>query len=350
MPIFGNTAQMRELQTRSGDLHLSNPWAEEFTERLQSRMRQFGEASQTKTMELEGEFKDFGLKESGSELREARLKEAGLESQKALTNIERAKGRGGKISSLSQLVQSREQKRQRLQQAKQSLERAQEFYKATGSQFQYKETGYNVETPEAATYEQMFDDAVAERRQEYAEMYGYDRFEDAFEGYGMLNYDTNQDGSVAYRGVGQRDIMDMVMSDITGMSYEDLARLNTVHVQDRGNVATHGDLSSYTPDQMEVLRDFFVTSNVGAFEAAASRAEAEDKFRQESVAAAKQQALSGARALEKKSGEKLGSSLEDVQLQLRELDDDFMKKVGSFKSSARRRKVKSVSFDKGRPQ
>ena len=371
MPIFGNAARMRDMETRSGDMHLSAPWAQEFTERLQSRMRQFGEASQTKTMELEGEFKDFGLKEVGGQVREARLAEAGTESQKALAAIAQVREQKGPISSLSQLVQRRQQKRQKLEKARQSLERAQEFYKATGSQFQFQETGYYREAPEASVYENIFDEAVEQRKQEYAEMYGFDSFDSIQnQGYGMTSYSHvyaedsfgnpyGQAQGVEYGNVGQRDILDMVMSDITGMSYSDLAKLNTINLQDRryghtGDqivaIGGSGELKTYTADQMEALRDFFVTSNVGAFEAANKRAEAEDKFRREAAQTAKQQALKGAVGLEKTTGEQLGSSLEDVQLQIRELDEDFMKKVGSFKSSARRRKVKSVSFDKGRPQ
>ena len=179
-------------------------------------------------------------------------------------------------------------------------------------------------------------------------MYGYESFDDAFEGYGMLNYSQNPDGSVNYRGMGQRDIMDMVMSDITGMNYGDLARLNTIHVHDRGGRATHGDLSSYTPDQMAQLKEFFVSSNLQSYEAATARAQAEDEYRRKSVEAAKIQALKSGKALEQTSKESLGQSAEQVQLQLRELDEDYMKKLGSFKTSPKKRKVRQVSFTEGR--
>ena len=91
MPIFTSAAQMRNLQTRSGDLEGSQPlFADMFTARLQSKMKQFGKESQTKTMEFTSRvFEDFGFKEQEGtkRVREEGLKQAGEESAKALGAI-----------------------------------------------------------------------------------------------------------------------------------------------------------------------------------------------------------------------------------------------------------------------
>lgn len=370
MSIFGSTAQNRDLMYRSGDLHLSQPWADEFTERLSNKMNRWGAISKTKTAELTSEFEDANLREQGTEVKERKLKAAQTESQKALEAIEQSKETGGGISSLSKLIQTRNKKKQNLKRAKQALERAQEFYKATGTNFTYEETGYDTMTPEADFYETQFDLAVEQRKQEYVEMYGFENFEDLQEGYAMTDYTIgmkyydNVGGqghgqslkTPEYSGnPGQRDIMDMVMSDIIGMDYGTLAKLNTIDLQDTGMAGTQelyakqGNLRSYTADQMEVLKDFFVTSNIESYKAASSRAKAEDRFRKQAAKDAEGAALRGAIGLEKSSAQEIGQSKEQVQLQLRELDQDFMKKIGAFKTSPKKRKVRQVSFTKDRP-
>lgn len=353
MPIFINALTRRELQTRSGDLADSQPWAQEFTERLASRMTQFGEASKTKSMELTKDFNPFLLENVREERQADQLKLAGAESQKALESINRASTTGGPIRSLSQLVQRRSQKRQQLQQARKSLERANEMYKFGGVDFRYEGTGYTAQDRQAPEFESQFDTLVEQRKQEYAEMYGYGSFDEVNEGYGMLNYTVDESGQAQYTGVGQRDIMDMIMSDITGIDYETLARLNTIHVQDTPEGYAHGGkglwLMDYTGDQMAALKDFYTTSNLSAFKSANERAVAEDKFRKEAAQSARQAAIRSGKTTEKSAEESLGKSAEEVQLQLRDLDEDFMKKVGAFNVGPRKKKVRSVSFEEGRP-
>lgn len=366
MPIFMNDMSQRNIRYTSGSRGSSQAQADEFTARIQSQMKRLGKESQLKTLELTGDFKDFNLNEETADLRKNTLKQAAEESKNALASLS-GPSSFGKIASISELTSRRDQKRQRLLQTKKSLDRAEEFYKASGASFSFNETGYNPFTPEASTYEAIFDQAVEQRKQQYTEQYGQASFDELGEGYGMsqdyLQSNMTAEQYEAYQAadsftekqammleyipegqdnrIGQRDIMDMVMSDITGMSYDDLAALNTYRGSDTD--------ANYTSDQLSAVRDFYISSNMQAFEAANKRAASEDAFRKEAVDQAKSSVLSSGKALEKTSKESLGQSKEQVQLQLRELDESYMKKLGSFNTGPKKKKVRQVSFTEDRP-
>jgi hypothetical protein len=356
MPIFMNDPTMRDVQYQVGSYRDSFSLADLFTNRLSSRMSQFGEAAKTKTMELTSGFQDFGLKDIREERREAGIGKASAESEKALGALAQAKQSRGPITSLSKLVHTRQQKLQNLQRARKSLERAKDMYKMTGTSFEYDLTGYDVKAPEAAAFETQFDQAIEQRKQQYAEMYGFDSFEDMPADYASVGA-VGPQGQSQESTIGQRDIMDMIMSDMTGMDYSDLVRLNTwtqEGYQHSGAgwyqpYAQQG-LQDYTGDQMEALKAFYVTSNLQSYEAARKTAEQEDLFRQKAAKTAREQTIAGGKALEKSATKSIGQSLEDVQLQIRELDTDFMNKLGAFTDGSRKKKVRSVSFDEGRPQ
>lgn len=349
MPIFLSAAKyhdpFRDITHSSRDRQTYSPnWAAAFEEKLTSKMNAWGHESRMKTMDLTSGFEDMNLRDVAAERTQGAMKEAGAESQKSLAAIQAAQQRGGPVRSLSQLVKTRGQKRQQLQQARKSLQKAQDLYKVSGSSFKYESTGYNPFTPEASMFEQQFDEAVQQRKQEYAEMHGFASFDEVPQGYAAVS--SAAQGTET--GVGQRDIMDMIMRDITGVQYRDLVNLNIYDYGTDVNAAGYTP-RDYTTDQMAVLKDFFVTSSLGAYEAANRQAAAEESFRAEAARTAKEQTVKGQKALQKTSKEQLGKSLEDVQLQIRELDEDFMKKVGSFNVGPRKKKVGSVSFEEGRP-
>lgn len=352
MPIFLSAAKYHDpftdIRHSVQDRQTYSPnWAAAFEEKLTSKMQAWGHESRMKTMDLTSGFEPMNLRDVTEERTQAAMAEAGAVSEKSLMALDAAKQKGGPIRSLSQLVRTRGQKRQKLQQARKSLEQAQELYKVSGSSFKYESTGYNPFTPEAEAFEQQFDQAVEQRKQEYAELHGYSSFDEIPEGYAAVS--SMAQGSQT--GVGKRDIMDMIMRDITGVQYRDLVNLNLYDFGTDYAGGMFGDYTAkdYTTDQMTMLKDFYVTSSLGAYEAANKQAAAEEAFRKEAAQSAQQQAIKGQKTLEKSAKQQLGKSLEDVQLQIRELDEDFMKKVGSFKTLPRNRKVQSVPFEEGRP-
>jgi len=360
MPIFMNDPTMRDIQYEVGNYKDSFAIASIFSNRLSSRMSQWGEAAKTKTMELTSKFKDFDLTDASEERRATVVSKASQESTQALEAIVQAKQTRGPITSLSKLVQTRQQKLQNLQKARKSLERAKDLYKATSVNMKYDLTGYDVKAPEALFFEEQFTQAVEQRKQQYAEMYGYESFADMPETYASV-------GSIGYQGqsqsqtssVGQRDILDMIMSDLTGIDYGDLVRLNTWTQEEgymhpgAGWIQPYAELGvqDYTSDQMEALKSFFVTSSMQPYSTAKETATQADIFRKKTAETAQQEILKGQKALKKSADSSLNESLEDVQLQIRELDTDFINKLGAFTTEGpRKKKVRSVTFDEGRPQ
>jgi len=356
MSIFMNDPTMRDIQYGVGSYQESFNLADLFTNRLSSRMSQWGEAAKTKTMELTSKFKDFGLTDVSEERRATDVSKASQESTQALEAIAQAKQTRGPITSLSKLVQTRQQKLQNLQKARKSLERAKDLYKVTGADMKYELTGYDVKAPEASFFEEQFTQAVEQRKQQYAEMYGYESFVDIPETYASVG-SIGPQGQSQTSSIGQRDILDMIMSDITGMNYGDLVRLNTWTQEGYMHpgagwyqpYAQEG-IQDYTGDQMEALKSFFVTSGMQSYKTAQQTAKQEDIFRKKTAETAQQEIIKGQKALKKSAGSSLSGSLEDVQLQIRELDVDFMNKLGAFTEGPRKKKVRSVTFDEGRPQ
>jgi hypothetical protein len=360
MPIFLNDITMRDLNVRSGDAHSSQPLADHFTKRLQSKMEMFGKESETKTAEFLKDIDPAMLREASASKRKARSKEAEVASKDAVKAIAESKPGPRKIVSLGQLSSVRQKKKEQLQKARRSLERSQELYKEAGSSFTYNRTGYTNKVANPAEFASTFDKAVEERKQAYAKQYGFDSFESMGKGYAVDTYSISTDEETgAYSAnytAGQRDVMDMVMADITGMDYEELAQLNTFKLKDAylsgQNVAQQGqsgDYSEYTSDQMAVLKDFYIQSNVQAVEAANERAKSEDANRAAIADAAKKGALKTQSSTKQLADQEIGKSLENVQLQLRELDEQFMKDVKVFQGGKRKRKVSKVDFGKDRP-
>jgi len=357
MAIFTSAINQRDLYRGYGDRRGSQRRANLFSARLGSRMKQWGELSKTNTMELTSDFANPNFRDIREERDVAGIRQAEKFSEKAVANLQKSKLTAPALSEGSYIKKTME-RRQALQQSKRALEKANEFYSNIGSTFRFDETGYTRLDPSADKFYTEFDEAVERRKQEYAEMYGAESFDDLGDSYAQFGSDRwNQMGEV-----GQRDIMDMVMSDITGMSYEDLVELNAYHVAAEGHYNEDSRnrldmrvrydtsrLEDYTSEQLEGLREFYASSGAQGIKAANKLAAAEDESRRESAIASQRATIASQQKRKKTASEELSKSSEEIQLQLRELDEDFMKNIGSFRSAPKKRKVPKVSFTEGRP-
>ena len=337
MSIFSNTANIRDLYQGYGDRSGSPRRANLFSARLSSRMKQWGELSKTNTMELTSDFANPNFRDIREERDIAGTRQAEKFSEKAVANIQKSKLTAPALSESSYIKKTME-RRQALQQSKRALEKANQFYSNVGSTFRFDETGYTRLDPNADKFYNEFDTAVERRKQEYAEMYGEESFDDFVEGYGQFD-SLNQN-------VGQRDIMDMVMSDITGMEYGELASLNLWNVDGQDSTT---NAENYTSEQLDALKEFYVLSNTQSRKAANRLADAEDESRRDSAIESQRATIASQQKRKKTASEELSKSSEEIQLQLRELDEDFMKNIGSFRSAPKKRKVPKVSFTEGRP-
>jgi len=361
---------MRDLYRGYGDRRGSQRRADLFSARLGSRMKQWGELGKTRTMELTSVFADPNIRDIRAERDLFETAQAEKFSEKAVADLEKAKMTSPATTEGS-YVKKTLQRREALQRSKKALQKANEYYAKVGSTFRFDETGYTRLDPRADTFYDDFDRAIESRKQEYAEMYGAESFEDLYGGYGQQYFYESAnliEGATEEAQVGQRDIMDMVMSDMTGMSYEDLASLNLWEVGDEVIPPPGGhnpnypgssgmyrrrtsweNVRDYTGEQLESLREFYALSGVQSIEAANRLASAEDESRRTSALESQRATLAGQQKRRKIASEEIAESSQEIQLQLRELDENFMKNIGSFRSAPKKRKVPKISFTEGRP-
>ena len=372
--IFLQDFQNRGVSFVHGTPNNSQSFADMFTARVSNRMRRFGEQSKTKTMELTKDFESANLKDAYSSRSEQRFKDAEAQSLEAVAAITASK-QGGAAKSLSEYVTKTQRKRANLKKAQAALEKSKELYDPFGSKVSYNETGFEQLEINPGQYARDFDAMIESRRDAYADQFGIKDFGSLEEGYGMSqdffsansqNFteeeadryrsfqlagpygqrameDFQRDYSASGRDlrVGQADIMDMVMADLIGMDYGNLTQLNTYSGQNTNQ--------GYTADQLENIRNFYITSNVSALDQANQKAAMEDEFRRRSARDMERGVLGSQMKGKRSAEEKLGASGENIQMQLRELDENFMKNIGAFASVPKKRKVPRISFAEDRP-
>tara|TARA_R100000951_G_scaffold116772_2_gene130645 strand:- start:1419 stop:2516 length:1098 start_codon:yes stop_codon:yes gene_type:complete len=365
MSIFGNNVFRRNIQMSEGNIYDSQSWADEFTERLSNKMGRYGEESKTKTAELVSTFNPEMMKDVYEDRDNKSTALAEAFSDKALQGLNNKLG--SSLKSEKGYFATIQQQKQTLKQAKKDLTKANELYQKTGSSFRFDTTGFTAIKTSAQEHYGEFDRQVEERKQAYAEEYGAASFNDLQEGYGMSQdyyasnmseeqYQDYQDAGLFEKmfmqrdfdggqdnRVGQRDVLDMVMSDIIGMDYQLLAKLNTIE-------GTGENLLDYTGDQFKGLRDFYATSKVQGIEQANRAAELQDKLRKEGAVSAQMGKVASQKKRGKTAQESISKSKGEIDIQLRELDEQFMKNVGAFSSAPKKRKVPTVSFVEGRPE
>ena len=356
--------------------------ADEFTKRLTSKMSRFGKIGQTESMEYTKDIISANFKDEIAFDAEESFKEAEAKSMEAVAAIAASKV-SGKSKSLSEYVAKTQQRRQNLQKAQAALAKSKALYEPKGSRITYDETGYKpIEIDEEAILSK-YDQQIQERRDAYAAEFGttYDEaikgkyrqelgaryfftedvlsqlsdFEKNYYNDLITNVDRSTENNLEIfasgimnkydikdKRMGQRDIDDAVMADLIGINREDLARLNTYE----GVGTTDTD---FTSEQMDTLRDFYLTSKVSSIRSANERAAAEDEFRRRSAEETQRSTIASQIKGRDFAAKNLQASSDDIQMQLRELDENFMKNVGAFASVPKKRKVPKISFAEDRP-
>lgn len=368
--------------------------ANEFGSRLGVKAGRYSKQAATDTLEYTSGFNEFKMTDAMDDMNASSLKEGANYSEEAIDAIGRSKNKGP-ATSLKDYISKTSNRRNILQSAQKSLGLAREKYKAKGVSITYDDTGYSALEENKGDHLRDFDTQVMGRANEYAKKFGHDSYEDMFAGYGIENFsytagdvvqeeytDINgmqqthniQTANATHEGYGQRDVMDMIMADMTGMSYRELGELNQFDAsysgfqQGRFNMNEAGDDWSadewaaglggqvgnygkdYTKEQMQGLRDFYGQSQFEAVQNANTRASSESANRKKIAQATRSGKLGAQKGIQKISNEMLGNSEESIQMELRKLDENFMKNIGAFNTVPKKRKVPSISFVEGRPE
>ena len=399
----------------------SQGYANNFSDRLGLKSGRYVKEAETATAEYTSGFNEFKMTDAMDDRNEASLKEGAAYSEEAIGFIGASKS-NKPAKSLKDYVQKTNNRKAVLRRAQKSIGLARESYKAKGASITYDDTGYSPIEENKDKHLADFDSQITDRANKYAREFGHDSFEDMFSGYGADNYSyslgeietrkpSHGEGEMFFQttnrtneGFGQRDIMDMIMADLTGMSYLDVGALNQWNSDyteagayrkdkyswDGGNVnAGYGEIQvfekadgsgyttgflqgnefnaeewvsslggksqgkygkDYTKEQLTGLRDFYGQSQLEAVQNANNRALSESNSRKKIAESTRRGKLGAQKGIQKVSNEMLGKSEEAIQMELRNLDEKFMKNIGAFNTVPKKRKVPSISFVEGRPE
>jgi hypothetical protein len=409
----GDYFQQQERNNRGGFLNLgrrssfaasrvgaakSQGYANNFSDRLGLKAGRYVKEAETDTTEYTSGFNEFKMTDAMDDRNKASLIEGAAYSEEAIGFI--GDSRSNKpAKSLKDYVQKTNNRKAVLRRAQKSIGLARESYKAKGASITFDDTGYSPLEENKNKFLADFDSQITDRANKYAQEFGHNSFEDMFSGYGADNYSYSL-GEVESRvnkrtgkveefqttnrtneGFGQRDIMDMIMADLTGMSYLDVGALNQwnsdytekgayagygqIKITDgfnaeewvsslggatnkRGGTATYG--KDYTQEQLMGLRDFYGQSQLEAVQNANQRSEQESLNRKQLFNSARTGDMSMQKGRQKVADQMVGKSEGDIQMKLRELDETFMKNIGAFNTVPKKRKVPSISFVEGRPE
>jgi hypothetical protein len=423
----GDYFQQQERNNRGGFLNLgrrssfaasrvgaakSQGYANNFSDRLGLKAGRYVKEAETDTTEYTSGFNEFKMTDAMDDRNKASLIEGAAYSEEAIGFI--GDSRSNKpAKSLKDYVQKTNNRKAVLRRAQKSIGLARESYKAKGASITFDDTGYSPLEENKNKFLADFDSQITDRANKYAQEFGHNSFEDMFSGYGADNYSYSL-GEVESRvnkrtgkveefqttnrtneGFGQRDIMDMIMADLTGMSYLDVGALNQwnsdyiekgAYRRDRnswspytnanagygttkiidgfnaeewvsslggatnkyGGTASYG--KDYTQEQLTGLRDFYGQSQLEAVQNANNRAISESDSRKKITESTRIGKLGAQKGIQKVSNEMLGKSEAAIQMELRNLDEKFMKNIGAFNTVPKKRKVPSISFVEGRPE
>jgi hypothetical protein len=367
---------------------------ENYSGLLREKAGTFGTMSMAQLNERVAGFQDFGLENMREGYIEKRMNEAALMRQSAIEEVDITPA-ATRVTNLGQAQANRNRRVQGYLGAKRKLKQAQGLTEEQQSSFRYNMTEYDRLNPEIDTYYAEFDQMIDERKQAYAQAYGMDSFDDFTEGFGMFAtqevmgqigtgvYEDQfgQEVPASYAGlpgiterteegmitqadfdaVGQQDIMNMILADITGMSYDDLTYASTAELgftSEIGQLALSNreldmDLvSNLGEGGIESLRETYANYFYMAAEGADRAADLEDAFRIASAAKAKRDDAINQKRMASVSEETTSEAITDINRGIRQAEQEYEQTKSQLLGGGTpsQRKAKAVTFKDERPQ
>lgn len=408
MSIYLNDPTKRSIRRRTGrtgyfdsDWHgFSGDVVDTITGKMQNFstvMEEKGETwagmSRAKLNESVSKFRDFGLENMRDGYIAKRMNEAQHMREEALED-----GFGGMVNRVTNLGQAQANRDRRIQgyfKAKSKLKQAQDLGGEQQSAYKFNKTEHDMLNPNIDDYYNDFDRMIDERKQAYAQAYGVDSFDDFSEGFGMFATEevTGQVGTGVYvdrfgrevpeqlagmagitelteegtitqadmDAVGQQDILNMIFSDMTGMSYDELTYASTAELGYTAEIQQQNmnnqdlDMSLVTnlgEGGLENMREVYANYFFMAAEGADQAAEQEDQFRIASAAKAKRDFARNQRRMSEASDEATAEAMLEINSGIRAAEQEYEQSKSQLLAGGRpsQRKARDVTFKDARPQ
>ena len=373
---------------------------ERHSDLMQAKAEVWGSKGKSEVETAVASFQDFGLEDMKLGYATKRMQERSQLRQDAVDETGNITAPNASVSNVAQAQGNLDARVQGFLSAKRKLKAANESG-VSGSSFKFNDTGYEMLDPSMDQFYAEFDADVAAAQQSYAEMYGKESFDEVGTGFGMFStaeVDVNSAGRTPdeqaeyeqmhpegffngrtgkievwdeNRGVydntrterpsgdvGQQDIMNMIMSDMTGISYDDVHNMSTAELgYDKfraGDSISNGNSKAQNVGEEGVAAMREAYSKIFFSAAASSDAAAgmEDAFRIEAAKKAKSSTMTAQKRSKAMGDEATAEAITDINAGIRTAEQEYEQTKYRLLQPGigGKRKVKDVSFKSTRPQ
>jgi hypothetical protein len=362
---------------------------ERHSELMKAKAEVWGSKGKSEVETAVASFQDFGLEDMKLGYATKRMQERTQLRQDAVDETSNIKAPNATVSNVAQAQGNLDARIQGFLSAKRKLKAANES-SVSGSSFKFNDTGYEMLDPKMDQFYAEFDADVAAAQQSYAEMYGMESFDEVGEGFGMFStveVDVNSAGrtpeeQAAYQqmhpdsydetlgvydntrterpsgDVGQQDIMNMIMSDMTGISYDDVHNMSTAELgYDKfrsGDKIIDGNSKAYNvgAEGVAAMREAYSKIFFSAAASSDAAAGMEDAFRIEAAKKAKSSTMTMQKRSKAMGDEATAEAITDINAGIRTAEQEYENTKYRLLQPGigGKRKVKDVSFKSTRPQ
>lgn len=238
------------------------------------------------------------------------------------------------VSTVSGVINRRNRQKETLRRARKAAAIGKEQF---GLEFDpsvsYKKTNYERGERSAEDFYKEFDAMIDTKRASVIASLG-----------GDLNY-SDLDDDYGEGGISKKDIDNLVMQEMVGMSAASLRQAETW----KGIGAKH---ETYTADYMDTMREYFMQSGMSSQSAINKAADMEDAARKKEAMAIQKGNLASA-ARRKKAGEQAeAQALDAIRIAEGQSEEAFQKGMSMLTSggSLGKKRVRSVDFGANRAQ
>ena len=400
--IFSYDPKPREIRTRTGrlgyfdeDWHgLSGDIKDTITGKVDNlkalatkKGEGWGSMGQSQVESAVKGFNDFGLKNMREGYADRKLKEAADQRADGLAETKEMNVPNSRVTTVAQAQANLDRRIQGFTEAKKKIRAAnQTVDAAAGTAFTYSETGFERLDPKMDDYYAQFDREITKAQDMYATEHGYSSWDEVADGFGM--FASNQvervqtspfghtvwdytapmvDGKYqakTYMSTEQNtrahkeDIMSFILSDMTGISADDLVYMSTADIgydwekEGMSSADRAGEAQNVSSEMLSSMRDTYAKIFYGSANAANKAAEGTDMFRAQAAKEAKKNTMTAQARMSEASENSTAEAVMELNAGIRTAEQEYESTKYRLLSGGigGKRKVKDVSFKDTRPE
>lgn len=405
--LFTKGHKNREIRTRTGRMgYFDSDWhglsgdivdtisgkVENLKGLLTKKGEGWGKMGQAQVETSVKGFQEFGLKNMREGYADRKLKQAADARVDGMEATQSISVPNSTVTSIGQAQANLDRRIQGFTEAKKKIRAANEAVsESRGTSFSYNETGYERLDPKIDNYYAEFDAQISKAQQLYAEEHGYSSWDEVEDGFGMfssseqevLMFDLDQYGRKQYdydagrneqggydwktttrteatqnTRAHKQDIMNFILSDMTGISADDLTYMATAEIghsselEGMSQASQAGDAQNIGTDAIASMRDTYGKIFYGSAAAADNAANSTDAFRAEAAKQAKTNAMTSQARMKEASENSTAEAVSDLNAGIRSAEQEYENTKYRLLSGGigGKRKVKDVNFKSTRPE